>query len=313
MAAWTPTSSVVRFASARSRSRSASAEARRWPRIPDSGIRCSIVTLTSAPPSMNGRWSSEGEIIGSSSAETMIGPRLSGARARARGLDLVSSLACEANHVRQTERRRERGRRLGRQPDRPERRRNREEKSESKTCGTCHVDHRMCHALRPDWRHVAGPNNQRRCLPGDAGKLLVHRRSRGGFLGRIPRQRDQTIAMHGRLGDTRASVGLRHRDVILGVRGVPLRQCQEVLLEGAVIGGCARLGRQRAELSAGGEAPAPPFKNEPPPPSAPSLPPALRDTPRAHGALRRTAGSVARGACNDRPPSLLPSAEWDFR
>ena len=80
-------------------------------------------------------------------------PRLSGARARARGLDLVSSLACDANDVRQTERRRERGRRLGRRPDRPERRRNREEKSESKTCGTFHVDHRMLHALRPGRRH----------------------------------------------------------------------------------------------------------------------------------------------------------------
>ena len=42
------------------------------------------------------------------------GPCLTGANARTRRLDLVSTLAREANHVRQTERRRERRRRLGR-------------------------------------------------------------------------------------------------------------------------------------------------------------------------------------------------------
>jgi hypothetical protein len=55
LAAWIPTSNVVRFASARRRSTSASAAARRCRRMPDNGICCSIVMLTSAPPSMNGR------------------------------------------------------------------------------------------------------------------------------------------------------------------------------------------------------------------------------------------------------------------
>jgi hypothetical protein len=58
IAASTATSSVVRVASARSRSISASADARRCPRIPDNGICCSIVKLTSAPSNENGRWSS---------------------------------------------------------------------------------------------------------------------------------------------------------------------------------------------------------------------------------------------------------------
>ena len=52
--------------------------------------------------------------------------------------------------------------------------------------------------------------------------------------------------MHGRLSDTSTSVGIRHRDVLIGVRRVPLRQDQEVLLECTVIGGCIRLGRYRA-------------------------------------------------------------------
>jgi hypothetical protein len=39
----------------------------------DRGNRCSIVTLTSAPPSMNGRWSIEGDSIGSSSADAIVG------------------------------------------------------------------------------------------------------------------------------------------------------------------------------------------------------------------------------------------------
>jgi hypothetical protein len=89
-----PTSSVVRSASARSRSTSASAEARRCCRMPESGNCCSIVTLTLAPPSMNGRWSSEGEIIGSASDETMSG-RASPARTRARAA-WISSLRSPA-------------------------------------------------------------------------------------------------------------------------------------------------------------------------------------------------------------------------
>ena len=87
--------------------------------------------------------------------------------------------------------------------------------------------------------------------PSHAGKLLVHVRSRGGFLGCVLRQSDQAVAMHGRLGDLRAAVGIRRRGVLIGVRRVPLRQRQEVLLESAVIGGCARLGRQSVELLIG--------------------------------------------------------------
>jgi hypothetical protein len=59
----------------------------RWPSPMPSNRRkrdrCSIVTLTSAPPGMNGRWSSDGESIGSSSAKAIVG-RASPARIRAR-------------------------------------------------------------------------------------------------------------------------------------------------------------------------------------------------------------------------------------
>ena len=55
VAAWMPTSRVARFASARNRSTSARAEARRCPRMPDKGICCSNAKLTSAPSSVNGR------------------------------------------------------------------------------------------------------------------------------------------------------------------------------------------------------------------------------------------------------------------
>ena len=166
MAAWTPTSSVVRFASARSRSRSASAEARRWPRIPESGIRCSIVTLTSAPPSMNGRWSSEGEIIGSSSAETMIG-RASPARLRARAA-CISSLPSLARRM--TSPRLSGDGSAGvvwaatgfGQVSRPTVRR----RTNRRPVERCHVDHRMLHALRPGRRHIAGPDDRTSMLTG---------------------------------------------------------------------------------------------------------------------------------------------------
>ena len=58
--------------------------------------------------------------------------------------------------------------------------------------------------------------------------------------------------MHGGLGDTRAPVGTRRCGVVFGVRGLPLRQGQEVLLESAVLGGRAGLGGERFELLVGG-------------------------------------------------------------
>ena len=81
---------------------------------------------------------------------------------------------------------------------------------------------------------VAGPDEWTRYLPGNPGKLLVHRRRRVGFLRLLTRQRDQMIAMHGRLGDFCAPVGCCHCDVFLSLRGIPLRRCQRTLRNAAV-------------------------------------------------------------------------------
>ena len=63
---------------------------------------------------MNGRWSSDGEIIGSSSADTMVG-RASPARVRARAASiLVPAVAGDTNHIAEAERRRQRLRSLSR-------------------------------------------------------------------------------------------------------------------------------------------------------------------------------------------------------
>src|SRR5688572_33168466 len=95
--------------------------------MPESGICCSMVKLTSAPPSMKGRWSSDGDIIGSLRADTMAGRASPGAGPCAGGLDLISPLAGDATDVGQRLRRwqarllRGRWRPLGARALRPER------------------------------------------------------------------------------------------------------------------------------------------------------------------------------------------------
>ena len=56
---------------------------------------------------------------------------------------------------------------------------------------------------------------------------FVHLGSRGRLLGRVSRQACETVVMHSGLGDPRAAIGLRQRDVLVCLVGVTLSQREE--------------------------------------------------------------------------------------
>ena len=180
----------------RSRSTSASEKARRWSRMPESGICCSIATLKSAPLNMNGKWSSDGEIMGSGSGDTMAG-RASPALVRARAA-CISSLRSPA--IRMTSARAS-GEVVASSPAQPRR-----QVLTSPSAPAARSKKRSVHVSSPIRR--SGPATIGPCLqpllPPRFCELLVHLRNCFCFLRFVSRQAHQTIAVDRCLGDPRS-------------------------------------------------------------------------------------------------------------
>src|SRR5262245_20033713 len=190
---------------------------------------------------MNGRWSREGEIIGSDSAETMAG-RASPAVVRARAA-CISSLRSPA--IRMTS-----DRLSG------------EGNADGCAAATPDDDVSIARSSTPEgerrFMSITESNDSSRAgfarpvalapLPPDGCELLVHLCRGGRFLRLVSRQAHEPIAVDGRLRDARAAIGLRHRAVFLDRLAIAFGRRGEVLRERVVVGRGTGAGRERTEF-----------------------------------------------------------------
>lgn len=161
-------------------------------------------------------------------------------------LDLVSPLTGQPNDVFETQGRRQHRGRLCRYGGRPGRGPYHQEKSESKTRETVH-DVTVCLIPFPPGRRRRRPGRRRqRYRPTPASCLYIS----AAMAASLAASRDKPArrSLHGSLRDSRAAVRLRQRDMLVGLGGVSLGQCQEVLLEPSVLRGRVVFRRESIQL-----------------------------------------------------------------